>query len=73
MVFFGLGNIPFAPGRACDLVNVLGPPIHVPAANENPSDDDIHKFHEKYIEETRRIFHEYKATFGMENFSLRIE
>lgn len=72
MIFTGIGNIPFAPGRASDLVVVNGKPIMVPTAVENPSSEEIAKFHKLYVEETTRVFNTYKEAFGMGHVTLRI-
>ena len=71
-MYFGLWKAPLGPAKAADLVNVVGPPIEIPPANENPSDEDINKFHQIYIDETRRIFETYKDSFGMGHVTLKI-
>ena len=60
------------PAKPTELVNVVGAPIVLPPATENPSDEDIAKFHQLYMDETARIFETYKASFGMGNVSLKI-
>lgn len=71
MFFTGLFGLPLGPGKACDLVNVIGKPISIPC-NPNPTDEDVKKYHALYIEEMERIYNSYKAAFGMEDVVLRI-
>lgn len=72
IMFFGVWNAPMGPAKPTELVNVVGPPIVLPPATENPSDEDITKYHQLYMDETKRIFETYKASFGMGNVSLKI-
>jgi hypothetical protein len=45
------------------IVGVLGKPIGIPSApKEDPSQDEIDKYHEIYVSEVTRIFEQYKKT-----------
>lgn len=71
MVFFGCWGIPFGLPKPRQLNVVVGAPISVPKLSD-PSDEDVEKYHQKLLEETERIFEEYKSDFGMGHINLRI-
>eukprot|EP01118_Nematostelium_gracile_P008991 TRINITY_DN3008_c0_g1_i3.p2 TRINITY_DN3008_c0_g1~~TRINITY_DN3008_c0_g1_i3.p2 ORF type:complete len:170 (-),score=55.74 TRINITY_DN3008_c0_g1_i3:7-516(-) len=50
--------------RRTPLLTVIGSPIDLPKT-ENPSDDLVNEFHEKYKQELKRLFNEYKAEANM--------
>lgn len=71
MMFFGVFGIPLGPAKPCDYVNVIGSPIPVPKI-ANPTDEDIKKYQQIFIDEISRIFHEHKAQHGMGDVTLRV-
>jgi diacylglycerol O-acyltransferase 2, plant len=71
MMFFGLWNIPLGPAKPSDYVNVIGKPIEIPKNNE-PTDEELKLYLQKYIDELTRIFEENKAIYGMEHMKIRI-
>jgi 2-acylglycerol O-acyltransferase 2 len=71
MIFFGVYGIPYGPAKPCKLANVIGVPIKCPKIEE-PSEEDIKKYHAIYLVEIERIYEAYKKDFGMENIKLRI-
>jgi hypothetical protein len=71
MVFFGVFGLPLGPAKPCDLTNVIGKPIVVPKL-ENPSDEEIKKYHVLYMDEIARLFNTYKHDFDMGEVTLRI-
>jgi 2-acylglycerol O-acyltransferase 2 len=71
MIFFGVWGTPLGPSKPCDYVNVIGKPILVPKM-DNPSDDDVRKYHALYVEQISSIFEAHKSNYGMGKISLRI-
>lgn len=71
MVFSGVFGIPFGPPKWCDLVNVIGKPIILPHIAD-PTEEDVNKYHDLFLQEMERLFETYKADFGMEDFALKI-
>lgn len=71
MAFFGMFGIPLAPPKPCQYINVIAKPITVPQIDE-PSSDDINKYHSQYVKEISRVFETYKADYGMGNMNLRV-
>ena len=71
MIFFGVWNIPFSPAKPVDYTNVIGSPLILPKI-ENPSIEEIQKYHQIFIREMTKLYEENKAFHGMENVTLRI-
>lgn len=71
MIFFGLWGLPLGPPKPCDYVVIIGKPIPIPAI-ENPSEEEIRKYHVIYVQELTRIFELEKAKHGYSNLQLRI-
>lgn len=71
MMFFGVFGLPMGPAKPCDYVNVVGKPISMPK-NENPSEEELKKYQQLYIDEITRIYHQYRADYGMKDIQLRI-
>jgi hypothetical protein len=72
MIFFGLGNIPFAQPKPAPLTLVIGRPIQLPKIM-NPTKEEIERYHGVFIEEMSRVFEENKVKHGMGEYTLRIE
>ena len=71
MIFFGVWNIPFSPAKPVDYTNIIGSPLILPKI-ENPSIEEIQKYHQIFIREITKLYEENKAFHGMENVTLRI-
>lgn len=71
MLFFGMFNIPFAPAKPCDIVNVVGKPIKVPHIPE-PTDEQIMEQHALFIKAMEQLFEDHKCFYGMGHVKLRI-
>ena len=71
MIFFGVWNIPFSPGKPVDYTNLVGTPIVLPKI-ENPSDEDIRKYHALFIKEISSLYEDNKKDFDMGDVVLRI-
>jgi hypothetical protein len=50
---------------------VLGKPIQV-AKIENPTQEDIDKAHQQYVDELVRIFNKYKKQYGYGDQQLQV-
>lgn len=57
-LFWGLWGLPIP--RPNKILYVRGPPLGLPKV-ENPTEDDIEKWHAKYVSEVQRIFDKYKV------------
>jgi 2-acylglycerol O-acyltransferase 2 len=71
MLFFGMFGIPFAPSKPCSYTTVVGKPIIVPKIDE-PTEEDLLKYHAIFLEEITRIYELYKKENGMGHVTLRI-
>jgi diacylglycerol O-acyltransferase 2, plant len=71
MLFFGVWNLPFSPGKPVDYVNLIGSPIKIPKI-ENPSEKEIEKYHGLFIKALSELYEGNKNEFGMGQITLRI-
>jgi len=71
VLIFGLFNLPFGPPKPCCFTNIIGKPIPVPKIS-NPTEEELVKYRDLYIEGISRLFETYKAEYGMKNVKLRI-
>jgi 2-acylglycerol O-acyltransferase 2 len=71
MLIFGCWGLPFGPPSPCSVTTVVGDPIDVPKV-DNPSEEELNKYHRVYISRIQSIFENHKSTYGMENFQLKI-
>lgn len=71
MLFFGMFSLPLGPSKPCDYSIVIGKPICLPKC-DNPSEEEIRKYHSEYIQEITRIYELFKDDFGLQDVSLRI-
>lgn len=53
------------------MLSTIGRPIIVPKI-EQPTDDDIQKYHTMFIDEMFRIFYTYREDYGMGDTRLKI-
>lgn len=65
MLQYNLGVLPYRR----PINTVVGKPIDV-VKNENPSDEEVCKIHEIYMEELKKLFDEHKSKYGYENQEL---
>ena len=59
------------PPKPCCFTNIIGKPIPVPKIN-NPTEEELVKYRDLYIEGISRLFETYKAEYGMKDVKLRI-
>ena len=71
VMFFGYFGMPLAPPKPANLALVVGAPILMPQLN-NPTAEDLQKYHAVVVKEYERIFEEYKHLHGMEHCTLKI-
>ena len=71
MVFFGVWNLPFSPGKPVDYINLIGSPIKIPKI-ENPSEEEVEKYHDLFIKAISKLYEEHKNEYGMGQVTLRI-
>jgi len=71
MIFFGLYGIPLGPPKPVPLTVVVGKPIEVPKT-DNPSNEEIEKYHFLLIKAVEKLYDDNKALYGCENIPLRI-
>lgn len=71
MLFFGVWNLPFSPGKPVDYSTVIGIPILLPKI-DNPTQEDIAKYHKLYVRDISALYENHKKEFGMEDVTLRI-
>lgn len=71
MLFFGVWNIPFSPAKPVDYTNVIGSPIILPKI-ENPTEDEIQKYHKIFINEITTLYEDNKNFYDMGHVTLRI-
>ena len=72
MIFFGTWGLPMGPPKAAPLTVIVGEPIEVPHS-ENPTEEELQKYHQIYIDETIKLYNDHKADYGMENIPLVVE
>ncbi|TMW64451.1 hypothetical protein Poli38472_013073 [Pythium oligandrum] len=58
--------MPLQPPKEKTFGIVYGKPIAV-TQNENPTDEELHTVHAKYMAEIERLFNDYKKTFGYDD------
>jgi len=71
LLFFGVGGIPFGPPKSVQYSNVIGKPIHVPRI-ENPSAEDVDKYHSIFLKAMQDLFEATKEEFGGKDLQLQI-
>jgi len=54
------------------IITVVGPPIDVPKV-ENPSEELINEYHQKYIAELTKLFEDYKEEYAHSTATLKIQ
>ena len=62
---------PWLPRRDLPIHTVLGSPIRLPCI-ENPTKEEVTKWHEAYIKGLIEVFETHKKSFGYENRSLEV-
>lgn len=72
MIFFGIGGLPFTQAKPCPLTVVVGKPIDVPKT-ENPSDEEINKYHNMLLLAMEELYEKHKLANGMNDIRLVIE
>ncbi|KAL4171494.1 hypothetical protein KRP22_009589 [Phytophthora ramorum] len=65
VVFFGRLNCCYLPRTDVDLITVVGKPLEVPHI-ENPTRDDVQKYHEQYTAALQQLFDKYKSTYAVD-------
>ena len=64
VLFWGDKWIPFFPRRDARIVTVIGDAIELPHIEE-PSKEDVDKWHAIYVEELKKLFEKHKETLGI--------
>jgi diacylglycerol O-acyltransferase 2, plant len=71
LYFTGYFGIPFAPPKSLPITVVVGKPITIPKV-ENPTEEQMHEYHDLLVQSITDIFESHKAANGMEDCSIRI-
>ena len=71
MLFFGLGNIPFAQAKPCPLTVVVGKPIQIPHI-PNPTSEDIDKYHQILLHTMEKLYNDNNEANNMSDVKLVI-
>jgi 2-acylglycerol O-acyltransferase 2 len=71
MVFFGAFGIPFGQPKPKPITVIVGSPIQVPQTAD-PTDAQIAKYHDLFLEQVTQIYNEHKGDHGMADVVLRI-
>ena len=67
-IFCGLGIFPLPSTK---LNTVIGPPVKFPHI-ENPSEEDVQKYHALYMQALLKLYDENKAKFGQADSTLDV-
>jgi hypothetical protein len=55
-------------------LKVVGKPIPIPNGKiENPTDEEISAYHQKFLEAFEKLYNDHKVANGMKDIPLRIE
>ena len=73
MAFFGVFGLPLGPAKPVQYTLIAGSPIPVGAAQPEPSQEEIDKFHRIFVDDLVALYERHKSTYGMEHVNLRIE
>ncbi|KAG6609902.1 Diacylglycerol O-acyltransferase 2 [Phytophthora cinnamomi] len=65
VVFFGRLNCCYLPRTDVDLITVVGKPLVLPHI-ENPTREDVKKYHDRYIEALQGLFDRYKGVYAVD-------
>ncbi|ETM42875.1 hypothetical protein F442_11912 [Phytophthora nicotianae P10297] len=65
VVFFGRFNCCYLPRPDVDLITVIGKPLILPQI-ENPTREDVRKYHDQYIEALQGLFDRYKGVYAVD-------
>ncbi|GMF56785.1 unnamed protein product [Phytophthora fragariaefolia] len=65
VVFFGRLNCCYLPRPDVDLITVVGKPLMLPHI-ENPTREDVKKYHDQYIEALQSLFDRYKSVYAVD-------
>jgi 2-acylglycerol O-acyltransferase 2 len=74
MIFFGVGGIPFAPGKSCHYTNVVGKPISTgPKKNyKDITPAEVDAIQAKYLKEVMELFLRHRGDPGYSGVKLNI-
>ncbi|KAG1713340.1 hypothetical protein DVH05_001127 [Phytophthora capsici] len=65
VVFFGRFNCCYLPRNDVDLITVVGKPLQLPHI-ENPTREDVERYHNQYIEALQKLFDRYKGVYAVD-------
>ncbi|GMF34862.1 unnamed protein product [Phytophthora lilii] len=65
VVFFGRLNCCYLPRTDVDLITVVGKPLVLPHI-ENPTREDVKKYHDQYVAALQRLFDRYKGVYAVD-------
>lgn len=71
VIFFGNPWCPFLPRTQTKIMTFVGKPLEIPHI-ENPSDEDVEKWHGQYVEALISLFNEKKAEAGKPDATLEV-
>ncbi|TMW60748.1 hypothetical protein Poli38472_000790 [Pythium oligandrum] len=63
--------LPWKPHKGVDLHQVFGKPVPV-EKNEKPTQEQIDKVHQAYVDELVRVFNKYKEKYGYKDYELKV-
>ncbi|KAL3670409.1 hypothetical protein V7S43_004728 [Phytophthora oleae] len=65
VIFFGRFNCCYLPRTDVDLITVVGKPLVLPHI-ENPTREEVKKYHNQYIEALQKLFDRYKRMYAVD-------
>lgn len=72
IIFFGVGGLPMGPPKSSPITVIVGKPIDVPHT-DNPTQEELQKYHQLFIDETVRLYEDHKDKYDMKDVLLVIE
>lgn len=67
-----IGKFFFLPNNDLDMVAIIGKPFALPKI-ENPTAEDVDKYHALYIEKLQALFNKYKGKYAVDKENAVLE
>ena len=72
MIFFGMGGLPMGPPKSSPITVIVGKPLEIPH-KENPTEEELLKYHQLFIAETIKLYDDHKDEYGLKEVPLIVE